>query len=550
MPAVTQPRNPWPALVVLCIANFLILLDTTIVNTAAPQIMGDLGAGIDEILWVLNAYLLAFASLLILFGRLGDLVGPRRLFLVGLVVFTVASFLCGVSAGPGQLIAARVLQGIGAAILVPLALAFITLLFSPDRRGPAFGIFSAVAGIAAVSGPTIGGFLIDRWGWQSIFFLNVPVGLIGLVLAARLLPDLRGGREHRFDLPGVVLATSALCALIYGLVEGPRHHWGAVAGPVSIPAVLILSAVLMVAFVLVEQRQPEPLVPAALVRNRNFVIATLVTLVIAVAMYGLLLAYVIETETGLGMSALKAGVVALPWTVVMSATAPVAGRLADRVGGRLLLSGGLATFAVGALGVAYLPSATSGGLAYAGPLVLVGLGIGATIAPATTEAMRPVAADLSGAASGLLNTARQVGGALGAAVVGAVLQNRLVHTAQAAAADHAGQLAAPLREPFRAGFRETAARGLQLGAGQSGGVSTPTGLSGGDAAHFTALVHQAFAEALVAASRTAFTVTAVVGLLGAVLALGMTGGRPTRLRPEPGSEPELRETTTTVLGER
>ncbi|GAB3885117.1 hypothetical protein GCM10029964_047280 [Kibdelosporangium lantanae] len=180
--------NPWRALVVLCVANFLVVLDTSIVNTAAPDIMASLGAGIDQILWVLNGYLLAFAALLIVFGRLGDIVGPRNLFVSGLAVFTAASILCGLSTRVGPLVAARVGQGLGAAMLVPQALVLIAGIFPPARRGMAFGMFTAVAGVAAVSGPTLGGLMVTDWGWQSIFFLNAPFGLLGIVFAFRFVP--------------------------------------------------------------------------------------------------------------------------------------------------------------------------------------------------------------------------------------------------------------------------------------------------------------------------------------------------------------------------
>ncbi|NUT92375.1 MAG: MFS transporter, partial [Saccharothrix sp.] len=280
--------NPWRALAVLCLANFLILLDTTIVNTAAPDIMAGIDAGIDEILWVLNGYLLAFASLLIVFGRLGDLVGPRRVFVAGLVVFTAASVLCGLAANPTLLIGARVLQGVGAAALTPQALTLISSIFPAERRGAAFGIFTAVAGVAAVSGPTLGGLLITEYGWQSVFYVNAPFGVLGVFLALRLVPELRSGRRPRFDGVGVVLATVALLCLVYALVEGERHHWGVISGIISIPALLGLAVVLGVVFVWWERRQREPLVPLALFGDRNYSIATGVTLITSFSMYGLL----------------------------------------------------------------------------------------------------------------------------------------------------------------------------------------------------------------------------------------------------------------------
>lgn len=425
MTAPATSRNPWLALVVLCVANFLILLDTTIVNNAVPNIMSSLGAGIDSALWVLNGYLLAFASLLIIFGRLGDVLGPRRMFVIGLAVFTVASLLCGLSDTVGLLIAARVLQGIGAAILVPQALVLITGIFPPEKRGAAFGIFTAVAGIAAMSGPTLGGFLVTELSWPWIFFVNLPVGVLGIVFAFRFVPDLRLGRPHRFDIVGVVLATLALVGIVYGLIEGQRHNWGTVAGPITITMIFIAAAVLLVGFLLWERRQPEPLLPVGLFRRRNFTIAATITLLVSFALYGFLLVFAIETQAVLGMSPLRSGVTALPMTIALSVVAPVAGRLADRIGGRILLVVGLALYAIGLLGVAVIPTTSATSLTFTLPLIVVGIGMGITIAPAVTEAMREVAPELAGAASGVLNTARQVGAALGAAVLGAVLQSQL-----------------------------------------------------------------------------------------------------------------------------
>ncbi|RSM55223.1 MFS transporter [Amycolatopsis sp. WAC 01376] len=416
--------DPWLALGVLCLANFLILLDTTIVNTAAPVMMRALEAGIDEILWIFNGYLLTFAALLIVFGRLGDLVGPRTVFIAGLAGFTVASVLCGLSTSPGMLIVFRILQGVGAAALVPQALVLISAIFPARRRGAAFGIFTAVAGLASVSGPTLGGLLVTEFGWQSVFYLNLPIGLIAIVATLRLVPAPRTARSHRFDPVGVLLATTGLTALVFGLIEGERHDWGTVAGPVSIPAIFAASVVLLVTFVLWERRRAEPLVPLTLFRDRNFGIATTITLITSFALYGLLLVFVLETQTLLGMSPVESGLSALPWTLALSAVAPVAGRLTDRIGGKPLLVSGLALFALGVLGVGLLPDSSSTAAVFVLPLIAVGVGQGLTLAPATTEAMRDITPGDSGAASGILNTARQVGGALGAAVAGAILQNR------------------------------------------------------------------------------------------------------------------------------
>jgi EmrB/QacA subfamily drug resistance transporter len=425
-------------LIVLCLANFLVVLDTSIVNTAAPDIMRSLDAGIEGTLWVLNGYLLAFAALLIVFGRLGDLTGPRTLFITGLGVFTAASALCGLSPDIGSLVVFRVAQGVGAAMLVPQALVLISEIFPPQRRGAAFGLFTAVAGIAAVSGPTLGGLLVTHLGWQSIFYLNVPIGVAGMVFAVRLVPVLQAGRRHRLDVTGVLLATLGLTGIVYGLIEGERHSWGTIAGPVSIPLVLGVAVTLLVMFVLWERRTAQPLVPLDLFRNRDYNIAALITLILSFALYGFLLVFVIETQHILGMSPVMSGVSALSWTVVLSALAPIAGRLTDRAGGRVLLIPGMAVYALGILVFAFTTTPSSTAATMILPLVIVGIGQGMTFVPATTEAMRDIEPARAGAASGVLNTARQVGAALGAAVIGAVLQGGLA----SASSGKAEQLAA------------------------------------------------------------------------------------------------------------
>src|SRR5713226_3654385 len=226
MPPNRAQRNPWLILLVLCFGFFMILLDTTIVNIAIPSIIDGLKASLDQILWVLNAYILVYAVLLITAGRLGDLFGQRSLFAIGLFVFTLASALCGFSQNAGELIAARILQGTGGALLTPQTLAIITSLFPPERRGAAFGIWGGVAGLATVAGPTVGGAIITYINWRWIFFINVPIGIAALVATFLIIPDLRPGRHHGWDIVGVILATAGLFGIVFGLIEGQRYNWG------------------------------------------------------------------------------------------------------------------------------------------------------------------------------------------------------------------------------------------------------------------------------------------------------------------------------------
>src|SRR6202158_4376858 len=252
--------NPWLVLVVLTSGFFMILLDTTIVNVAIPAMSAGLNTTLDQILWVLNAYILVYAVLLITAGRLGDLYGQRNLFAIGLAIFTVASALCGLSQNANELIAARVLQGVGAAVLTPQTLAILTTLFPPERLGAAFGIWAGVAVLATLAGPTIGGAIVTYVDWRWIFFVNVPIGIAALIATFAIIPDLRPGRRHGWDIVGVILATSGLFGMVFGLIGGERFNWGQIGSyGITIPEVIIAGAVLLIAFVIWGCFQAEPL---------------------------------------------------------------------------------------------------------------------------------------------------------------------------------------------------------------------------------------------------------------------------------------------------
>ena len=228
--------NPWLVLVVVSLGFFMTLLDLTIVNIAIPNMITKLHASLDDILWVINAYALVLAVLLITAGRLGDRFGQRTVFFAGIALFTVASAACGLAPTPGWLIAFRAVQGLGAALLMPQTLALLTMVFPADRRGAAFGIWGAVAGVATIAGPTLGGLLVTAFDWRYIFFINLPIGVIVLILTVYLIPDLRTDRKHSFDIGGVILASLALLAICYGLVEGQKYNWGTITGFISVPA--------------------------------------------------------------------------------------------------------------------------------------------------------------------------------------------------------------------------------------------------------------------------------------------------------------------------
>ena len=440
-------RNPWLVLLVVCVGTFIILLNATIVNVAIPTMLSSLKASLDQVLWVVNAYLLTFAVLLLTGSRLGDIFGQRNVFIFGLAVFSAAAALSGLARGPNELIAAQVAMGIGAALLTPQPLVIISAVFPPARRGAAIGILSGVTGLAALAGPLLGGLIVTDLDWRWVFFLLVPIGAVGIVLAFLLIPDLRPGRRHGLDLVGVVLASAGLFGIVFGLIEGQRYDWGAIAGsPISIPEIIGAGVVVVALFLLWERRHAEPLIPLSIFGSRNFSIMVWLNGLLFFALFGLLFTTTIDLQSVLGMSAIQAGLTTIPLTVALIVVAPLAGRLTDRFGGRYVLLCGFMVLGAGVAAVAITESASATSLTFAIPLALTGLGMGSVIAPVMTEAMNEVAPALAGAASGVLNTTRQLGSAVGLAVIGAVLQNRL------ASALHSGAVASSAHQAFVNGY--------------------------------------------------------------------------------------------------
>ncbi|MEA2643554.1 MAG: hypothetical protein QOG08_580 [Chloroflexota bacterium] len=510
-----KKSNPWVVLVVLVTGFFMIMLDTTIVNVAIPAMSAGLKISLDGILWVLNAYILVYAVLLITAGRLGDLYGQRNLFAAGLAVFTIASALCGLSQDENQLIAARVLQGVGGALLVPQTLAILTSLFPPERRGAAFGIWAGVAGLATLAGPTIGGAIVTYVDWRWIFFVNVPIGIAALVATFIIVPDLRPGRRHGWDVVGIFLATGGLFGLVFGLIEGERFNWGEIGSyVVTIPEVIGLGVVLLVLFVVWERFVAEPLVPLSLFEERNFAVANWIGASIAFGMMSLFLPIVIYLQSVRGFSALTAGLTLAPMSLTSMVVAPFAGRMADRIGGKYILMTGVFVFAIGFGTLTFVAAADSTWLTFLVPAIVAGAGMGMTFAPLTTVAMRNVEPRMAGAASGVLNTTRQVGQAVGSAVVGAVLQNRLAITLHDQAVTHAAALPAAFRDQFIAAFSSVASSGFQIGTGENG-AQLPAGLPPAVAQQLTALAHDVFVTGYIdALKQTLVLPIAVLALTG------------------------------------
>jgi EmrB/QacA subfamily drug resistance transporter len=502
-------RNPWPVLLVTVLGFFMIMLDTTIVYVATPSMLASLHASLDEVLWVFNGYLLTYAVLLITAGRLGDLFGPRQMFAVGLVVFTAASALCGLSHDATQLIAARVIQGVGGALIAPQTLTVLMAIFPPARRGAAFGITGAVIGVSTVAGPTLGGLIVTNWDWRWIFFLNVPVGIIALLGTFIVIPDVRPGLRHRLDLVGVGLSSVALFAIVFGLIEGQRYDWSTITGWLTIPMVLGTGAAFLVAFVVWEWRQREPLLPLGLFRNRNFSLMNWTGAAMAFALQGIFIVIPIYMQSVLGMTALRSGLTVAPMSVTAAILAPIAGRLSDRLGGKYLLMGGLAIFGAGAGIVTLLAGTNSTQSTFVLPFVVAGIGLGLVFAPMTTVAMQAIEPVMAGAASGVLNTTRQLGAVIGAAVIGAVLQNQLATAFHDQAVIASSHLPPAFRSPFVAGFTNAAKSGLQVGRGQTG-AAVPAGLPAQVAARVGQLIHDVFVNGYILAMRPTVAVAIAV----------------------------------------
>jgi EmrB/QacA subfamily drug resistance transporter len=413
----TPERRKWWTLVAVAIGLFMIMLDNTVVNVALPSIQTDLGMSPSELEWVFNAYALTFGVLLLTGGKLADMLGRRSIFIAGLVIFTGASLWCGFAGGAASLIAARTVQGVGAALMTPATLSIITATFPPQQRGTAIGIWAGVSALALAIGPLVGGLLTQDISWSWIFLINIPVGVVGVLAARIFIDETRDtSREQRLDLPGLTTSAIGLFALTYGLIETNDHAW-------SSGRVLTLFALAIVSlglFVVLELRQRVPMLDMALFRNPTFSGANTVMFLVGLAMFGILFYNSLFLQRVLGYGAIKTGATFLPLTVLIILVAPVAGKISDRIGprwpmgvGMMLLAGSLLLF--GTL------DATSSWWDIVPGLLVGGLGMGITMAPTTAAAMSSVPVDKAGVGSAVINSMRQVGGSLGIAIMGVLL---------------------------------------------------------------------------------------------------------------------------------
>jgi EmrB/QacA subfamily drug resistance transporter len=412
-----EENKKWWTLGAVAFGLFMIMLDNTIVNVALPAIEHSLHMSISSLEWIVTAYALTFAALLITGGKLGDMFGRRKMFMVGLVVFTLASLACGLAPSAGFLIGARAVQGIGAALMNPATLSIITATFPPKERGQAIGIWAGVSALALAIGPLLGGLIVDNINWHWIFYVNVPVGVVGIVVSYFFIKESRDtSHEQSIDLPGLVTSGASLLALSYALIEGNNHGW-------TSPEILGLfagAAVLLAAFILLEMRQRLPMLDLSLFKIGSFVGANLVAMLVSLGMFGVFFYISLYVQNILGYSPTKAGAIFLPMTILIILVAPIAGKLSDRIGSRWLMGAGMSILGVSLLLYQRIGLHT-GFWSLLPQLLLGGLGMALTMSPMTSAAMGSVPIDKAGVGSGVLNSFRQVGGSLGIALMGAIL---------------------------------------------------------------------------------------------------------------------------------
>jgi EmrB/QacA subfamily drug resistance transporter len=387
------------------------------VNVALPSIQRDLGIGISELEWVVNGYALTFAVLMLTGGKLADLLGRRLIFVVGLAIFTLASLGCGLAPTAGILIGARVVQGMGSALMNPSTLSIITATFPPRQRGMAIGIWAGVSAMALAIGPLVGGVITEQLHWSWIFFINVPVGILGIAVARLVIAESRDtSHEQRLDLPGLLTSGVGLFALTYALIEANTYGWTSA----RILGLFAAAVVALALFVLVELRQRIPMLDLSLFRSGTFAGANATMMLVALAMFGVFFFISLYMQNILGYSATQAGATFLPMTTLIILIAPLAGRVSDRIGSRWLMGGGMTLVGTSLVLFSRLDGDSNFWNILPG-LIVGGFGMALTMTPTTAAAMGSVAVDKAGVGSAVLNSMRQVGGSLGIAVMGAIV---------------------------------------------------------------------------------------------------------------------------------
>jgi EmrB/QacA subfamily drug resistance transporter len=415
---MTHNRNKrvtmW-TLVITSVALFMVSLDNLVVTTALPVIRRDLHATISQLEWTVNAYTLTFAVLLLTGAALGDRFGRRRMFVVGILLFTGASALAALSSSADALDIARAVQGVGGAIVTPLTLTILSAAVAPERRGLALGIWGGIGGLAIAIGPLVGGAIVSGVSWHWIFWVNVPIGLALAPLAWRQLEETHGP-EKSLDLPGLALASTGLLGIVWGLVRGNDHGWTSV----GIVTPLVAGALLVAAFVWWELRASSPMLPMEFFRNRTFALTNLASLFMFFGMFGSIFLLAQFFQTVQGYSPLQSGLRILPWTAMPIFVAPIAGALSDRIGGQRLMAAGLALQATGLIWIAAVSTVTVPYIDLVAPFALSGFGMALFFAPVANVVLSSVRPDQEGKASGATNAIRELGGVFGVAVLASV----------------------------------------------------------------------------------------------------------------------------------
>jgi len=494
--AATDDGKKWWVLVAMVFGLFMPMLDNLVVNVALPTIQHKLGAGVSGLQWIIDAYTLTFASFMLTGGALGDLYGRKRFFMSGLIVFVTGSLLCGLSATTGQLIAFRALQGLGAAMLLPGSLSIITATFTGKDRGAAIGIWAAMSGLAIAIGPVIGGYLVEHVSWQSIFFINVPIGIFGLALTWFVVTESRDlSKSRRLDPPGLVTGTAGLFFLVYGLIEGNARGWtdGLILGA------FVLAAVLLAIFIRIESRRASPMLPLSFFRIPTFAASNGVAAAIFFAMFGTIFYLTLYLQNILRYSPEGAGLRLFAFSVVMLVVAPNVGRLSDRYGSRGFMTAGPLIAAAGMLLLTRTQVDSSYWTVLLPAFLVLATGMSMTMTPMTAAVMASVPPQHAGVASAATNTSRELGGVFGIALLGAIVTGAFKRAFESNLIGH--------------GFRAAAAAKIvaQGGNGAAAGAGTAQQIL-----HLVPGISSQQAQAIYESIRHAFVHSMHVGMVVAI----------------------------------
>ncbi|MGH3071877.1 MAG: DHA2 family efflux MFS transporter permease subunit [Gaiellaceae bacterium] len=412
----SEERRKWWTLAAVAFGLFMIMLDNTVVNVALPAIQSDLAADLSELQWIVTGYALSFAALMLIGGKLADAYGRRLMFVAGILVFTLASLWCGLADSGDMLITARVIQGMGAALMNPATLSIIAATFPPKERGMAIGIWAGVSALALAIGPLVGGLLTEHLSWHWIFFVNVPVGVIAIAASLLLITESKDETHESLDLPGLGTSALGLFALTYGLIEANTYGWSSA----RIVGSFAVAALSLAAFLVIERRRRAPMLDLTLFRSGTYAGSNVAMLLVALAMFGVFFFVSLYMQNVLGYSAVEAGAAFLPMTLIIILVAPIAGKASDKYGSRWLMTIGMVLLGVQLLYLSQL-STDSGFWNLLPGFVVGGLGMALTMTPTAAAATRAVPVEKSGVGSAVLNAMRQVGGSLGIALMGAVV---------------------------------------------------------------------------------------------------------------------------------